>query len=432
MITLIVSFIFTGCSAKEDASKKVNTGEVGTNAKVAEEKVKLKMTIFGSENDETVYRERLDLARETYDNIEVDLIYIPGTDYATKLQAMIAGGTAPDIMQLAEDVHGYSAKNQIVPLNEFAQAENIDLSTRFGTGYKTYERDGNVYAMPDRGGTMVVYYNKDMFDAKGIDYPTKDWTWDDLLDAAQQLTVKNGDEVEVYGFAAGDWWPWWMSFMYQNGGRILDDNNNVVVDSPENMEALQFYNDLVYKHQVAPSKEDYANMGDKGPDPLFAQGKVAIEITGFWNIGSLNNVPDLNWDIAPVWQNKERATVAFGSGLAISKDCKYKEEAFKIIEFLTSEEGQLPIVTNKQDAPANKKVLESDAFLKAAYANSDINMDAFAENADAIMSVPIGPHWNELEQVCKDNLSELFSNLKDAETVLKELQADLEDVMSRY
>lgn len=111
MITLIVSFIFTGCSAKEDASKKVNTGEVGTNAKVAEEKkVKLKMTIFGSENDETVYRERLDLAREAYDNIEVDLIYIPGTDYATKLQAMIAGGTAPDIMQLAEDVHGYSAK----------------------------------------------------------------------------------------------------------------------------------------------------------------------------------------------------------------------------------------------------------------------------------------------------------------------------------
>ncbi len=162
--------------------------------------------------------------------------------------------------------------------------------------------------------------------------------------------------MEVYGFAAGDWWPWWMSFMYQNGGRILDDNNNVVVDSPENMEALQFYNDLVYMHQVAPSKEDYANMGDKGPDPLFAQGKVAIEITGFWNIGSLNNVPDLNWDIAPVWQNKERATVAFGSGLAISKDCKYKEEAFKIIEFLTSEEGQLPIVTNKQDAPANKKV----------------------------------------------------------------------------
>ena len=55
--------------------------------------------------------------------------------------------------------------------------------------------DGNLYAMPDRGGALILYYNKDMFDGAGISYPTKDWTWVEFLDAAQKLTVRDGDAV---------------------------------------------------------------------------------------------------------------------------------------------------------------------------------------------------------------------------------------------
>lgn len=223
-----------------------------------------------------------------------------------------------------------------------------------------------------------------------------------------------------------------MSFIYQNDGRILDENNNVVVNSPETIEALEFYNDLVYKHKVAPSPEDYGNMGNPGPDPLFAQSKVAFEITGFWNIGSLNKVEGLNWDIAPLWGQASNATTAFGSGLALSSTTEHPEEAYKVIEFLTSEEGQMPIVEMKQDAPANVAVLQSEAFLNADFAKNPINMSTFAEPADMIMNLPLGPHWNELTQVCNENLSQLFTNQKDAATVAAEMQADLEQMMSRY
>lgn len=413
VIVFAVSILFLGI-----ACKKAEAGE----------EVALTLTMWGSEEDVKVYEKRVSLAKEKYPNITVKIIYIP-SEYDQKVQTMIAGGTSPDIIELAEQIHAYSSKGQIISLNEFVEASGIDLDERYGSVREVYSTGGKLYAMPDRGGAMIVYYNRDLFDEAGVSYPTKDWTWDNLLDAAKKLTIKEGDEVKQWGFAAGSWWPWWMSFMYQNGGRIIDENNKPVVNTPENVEALQFYNDLVWKHHVAPSPVDYANMGNPGPDQLFAQGIVAFEITGFWNIASLNKVPELNWDIAPVWRNKEGATPIFGSGLAISKDCKNPEAAFKIIEFMTSEEGQMPIVEKVQDAPANLSVLKSDAFLKAAWSEKEINMNTFAQSADAIFVPPLVPEWNEILKVFDDNLAGVFMNKGSVEDALEQIQAELEDLL---
>lgn len=424
IVVTMISGLLAGCQSNEKET-------VNTEDNVKTEVIKLQMSIAGSENDEAIYRERLDLAEKELGNVEVELLYIP-KEYSTKVQTMMAADRSPDILQVLEEVHGYSALGQIRPLDDLVKTSGVDLEKRFGTAHQTYIYKNQLFAMPDRGGSMIVYYNKDLFDAAGVGYPNKNWTWDDMLDAAKKLTVRTDEGVEVYGFAAGDWWPWWLSFVYQNGGRILDENNKVVINSPETIEALEFYNDLVFKHGVAPSLEEYGDMGNPGPDPLFAQGKVAFEITGFWNIGSLNKVEGLNWDIAPMWKQKQGATVAFGSGLAISKSCEHPEEAYKVIEYLTSVPGQMPIVTNKQDAPANRELLESDDFLKADFSETGIYMETFAESADSVVKLPLGPHWNELTEITKNHLSELFMNTKDAATVVEEMQEELEAAMLRY
>jgi multiple sugar transport system substrate-binding protein len=388
--------------------------------------VKLTFTIWGSTGDVDVYNARLALMKEVYPNIEVEIVYVP-SDYDQKVLTMIAGGTPPDIMQVAEGVHAYSDRGQLAGLNEYVKAAGLDLEARFGSLAATYTRNDELYALPDRGGAMIVYYNKAMFDAASIAYPTAEWTWDDMLAAAQALTLRNGDEVTQWGFAAGGWWPWWMSFIYQNGGRILD-GRTPVVNTPEVKEALQFYVDLMYKYKVAPTPEDYANAGLSfgQPDPLFSQGKVAFELTGFWLIGSLQNIPELSWDIAPVWQQKERATVAFGSGLAITNDCAHKDEAFKVIEFLTSAEGQLPIVEMGEDAPVNLDLLNSEAWLSGEYLNADINMSTFAESAPAIFTPPLEPEWNEIQQIFDDNLSEVWIGSRSVDDALEQIQSDLE------
>lgn len=391
------------------------------------------MTVWGSQLDPEVYQARLDLFTAANPDIPVELLYIP-SDYSQKVQTMMAGGESPCIIQVAEDIHGYSGKGQIIPLDDYIQQAGIDLTERYGTTgglVSAYTYEGNLYAMPDRGGALILYYNKDMFDQAGLSYPTADWTWVEFLDAAQRLTVRNGDTVDVYGFAAGDWWPWWMSFIYMNGGAILDETGQPVVNSPEAVEAMQFYNDLVYVHKVAPSPEDYANMGQNSPDPLFAQGKAAMSMTGFWAVNGLSKVQGLNWDIAPLFGNQTNATVLFGSGLAVTRDCPSPENAFKVIDFLTSLEGQLPIVQMKQDAPANIQVLRSDEFLNAGWAGGlPINLQALVDSTEMAFTLPLTPHWNEMLTILGDNLAEYFLGISDAQTSLDAAQSQLDVLFS--
>ena len=439
-VLVVLSMLLTACGQATPTT--VAEEPVATDAPVVEvpaateapvtEPVNLTLSFWGSDLDTQVYQERVNMFMEKNPDIKVELLYIP-SDYSQKVQTMIAGGTAPDVIQLSEDVHSYSSKGQVISLNDFVSKDGLDLKVRYGeTGGLTtaYSMDGNLYAMPDRGGALILYYNKDMFDAAGVSYPTKDWTWVEFLDATQKLTVREGDTVTQYGFAAGGWWPWWMSFIYMNGGAVLDASGQPVVNSPETVEAIQFYNDLVYKYQVAPSPEDYANLGTNSPDPLFAQGKVAMSTTGFWGIGGLKDAT-FNWDIAPLFKNKNNATVVFGSGLAISKDCKNPEAAWKLIEFLTSEEGQAPIIEFKQDAPANIANLSSDAFLNQSWSNKPINMSALGDSANAAFALPLSPKWNEMMSVFDTNLGEVFANRAEVQPTMDTIQQQLVDLFAQ-
>lgn len=439
-VLVVLSMLLAACGQATPTT--VAEEPVATDAPVVEvpaateapvtEPVSLTLSFWGSDLDTQVYQERVNMFMEKNPDIKVELLYIP-SDYSQKVQTMIAGGTAPDVIQLSEDVHSYSSKGQVISLNDFVSKDGLDLKVRYGeTGGLTtaYSMDGNLYAMPDRGGALILYYNKDMFDAASVSYPTKDWTWVEFLDATQKLTVREGDAVTQYGFAAGGWWPWWMSFIYMNGGAVLDASGQPVVNSPETVEAIQFYNDLVYKYQVAPSPEDYANLGTNSPDPLFAQGKVAMSTTGFWGIGGLKDAT-FNWDIAPLFKNKKNATVVFGSGLAISKDCKNPEAAWKLIEFLTSEEGQAPIIEFKQDAPANIANLSSDAFLNQSWSNKPINMAALGDSANAAFALPLSPKWNEMMSVFDTNLGEVFANRAEVQPTMDAIQEQLVDLFAQ-
>jgi multiple sugar transport system substrate-binding protein len=432
-LILVLGLLLAACSAAPAApAGDAAAGAAPAGDAAAGEQIQLQMSFWGGELDSQVYQQRVDEFTAANPDISVELIYIP-SDYSQKVQTMIAGGTAPDIMQLAEDIHSYSSKGQIIPLDDFLAQDQIDLQARYGeTGGLTtaYSADGKLYAMPDRGGALILYYNKDMFDQAGVAYPTADWTWTEFLDAAQKLTIRDGDTVTQYGFAAGGWWPWWMSFIYQNGGAILDDSGQPVVNSPEVVEAIQFYNDLVYVHKVAPSPEDYANLGTNSPDPLFAQGKVAMSMTGFWGISGLADVT-FNWDIAPLFQNEQPATVLFGSGLAISKDSEHPEAAWKLIEWLTSEEGQALIIENKQDAPANIAALNSEAFLNQSWSAQPINMAALGQSADAAFALPLSPRWNEMMAVFDTELGEVFANRAEVQATMDSIQEQLAELFAQ-
>lgn len=393
------------------------------------EKIQLTMSVWGGDLDAKTYKERLALVTKKFPGITVKLEQTPGSgDYDQKIQTALAGGKGPDIMQFAENVHVFSSRNQLAPLDDHIAKAKLDVNQRFGERVAAaYRRDGKTWALPDRSGAMVLYYNRKLFDAAGVAYPTGAWTWTDFRAAALKLTEREGDKVTRYGMAAGNWWPWWMTFMAQNGGGVVGSDGKPTANSAANVEALKFYNDLVYVDKVAPSPTDFANLGkDMGPDPLFAQGKAAMIFTGYWGIGTFKEAADLKWDIAPMFQGKQKATAGFGSGLAVNAKSEHQEAAFQVIEFLTGEEGQQPIVANSQDAPANLALLGSEAFMKSA----PVNMGAFKESASMLFVPPGGKHWNEMQKVFEDALGPLFQNKTDAQATLDRVQGELQPLLA--
>ncbi|WP_110930163.1 ABC transporter substrate-binding protein [Paenibacillus bouchesdurhonensis] len=425
---LLLVGVLAGCSGSNGGNAGSSSPADGTNSSAKDngksdgKPVELTMTIWGSEDEKKIYEERLEIVKGKLPNIQVNVMLVAG-DYDQKVQTMIAGGTPPDIMMIAENFQTYASKNQIIPLDEFITAHGLDMGDRYSDDIANLMKyDGKQYGLTDRAGAMVLFYNKDLFDAAGVDYPTKDWTQQDLMDAAQRLTVKENGQTVQWGYYPGSWWPQWMQLVYQNGGALFDSEKKPTFDTTEVRDALQFLNDLTFTHGAGPTPAEIADLGNVGPDPLFAQGKIAMETTGFWNIASLSKVEGIDWDIAPIWG----ATNAFFNGFTITKTSKHQEEAFKVIEALTTLEAQMPIVKHGQDAPATKAALTSDEFLNADYGGKKINMAAFSESR--IYDQPLNPKWNEMMKVIDDKLGVYFNNKSSLDDTVTQIQKGLNDL----
>ena len=338
---------------------------------------------------------------------------------------MIAGGNGPDIMEVAENVNVYASKNQLLPLGDRAKSTGLDLQTGFGAVGSIYSYKDQVYAIPDRSGAMIVYYNKTLFAKAGLKPPTADSTWEDMRTAFKALTVPGTQ----WGYAGSGWWPQWWSLAYQNGGKIIDTaTGRPTVNSPEVVEALQWVGDLA-KDGVVPTKKQYADMGaDIGGDQAFANGKVAVNTTGFWAISGLLK-SKIEWDIAPMWRGRQQSVSAFGSGLAISRTAKNPDAAFKAIAFLTSPDGQKPIIDTGQDIPASVEVQKSDAFLKPTWMTKTINMKAFGDSSAFVYRAPFIPEWNEMQKAFDDGLANFWLGKQDAKSALDAIQKQLETII---
>src|SRR5699024_11814680 len=101
-------------------------------------------------------------------------------------------------------------------------------------------------------GAMVMYYNKDLFDEAGIEYPTAEWDWDTFLEAAKALTDPSKNQ---FGYGGVGWWPQWFSLVAQNGGHVLDPETGAPnVNSPEAARGLPLAYDPSLTPEVAPTE----------------------------------------------------------------------------------------------------------------------------------------------------------------------------------
>lgn len=213
------------------------------------------------------------------------IIHVPApADYYTVSQTAMAGGAGADMYWMDADHMPLASQGVFMDLTDCladAEAETAGDVDDYYPGVMAVNLYGDgVYGLPWIAQPVVTYYNRDLFDAAGLDYPQEGWTWDDFMEAAKALTQDtDGDgEVDQWGFTQTEGWPPPRMWIWQAGGEfITEDFTEAPIDSPEFLEGMQFFLDLAYNPEISPSREAIAEMGFNEP---FKAGKIAMFMGG--------------------------------------------------------------------------------------------------------------------------------------------------------
>ena len=389
--------------------------------------VTIRLAFWGGVDDVTINTNFVEAFEKIYPNIKVELNHIP-SNYDEKMLTMMAGGEAPDVIELAvgEGFTAYASKGTLVNLEGYIQKENYPMDDFFSLLLGAYQYQGETHGIPMRWGPMILYYNKTMFDNAGIEYPTAELTWDDFVIAAREISKAAGPDKFGFG-TVGGWWPWWMSCVYQNGGRILDETNTKVVVDEKLAEAFDWYADLIWKYHAAPTPEEMAGFTGMGPDQLFESGIAAMNTTGFWAVWGLRQIEELDWDISVLPKGKERATPLFSNCWAMTTQSKHPEAAWKLIKYLTGPEGQKVIATSGHDIPARKSIAYSAEFLEAGLPPE--NLQSVLAAADHIYVTAASGKWNEINSAIGNQFSMVLAGKITGAEALEVIKAELEEIM---
>ncbi|MBE5798482.1 MAG: sugar ABC transporter substrate-binding protein [Clostridiales bacterium] len=347
-------------------------------------------------------------------NPGVDLQYIDvaSQDYAIKVGTMLSGGDTSDVVMVKEitDIVNWSGAGYATSLNDYIAAENYDLSGFVGME-ANYAFDGVQYALPFRSDFWVLFYNKDLFDAAGVAYPTNDMTWDQYAELAKTMTSEGvyGTHYHTWLSAVANW--------------AVCDGVNTLVDGE--------YSDLAYFYNLYQGLEDagacmaYNELKASGLhySAAFANGNVAMMPMGYWYVSTLigyNNdgTCNFNWGITAVpHADGVAAGSSFGNltGVMVNEKAANKDLAWKYVAWLCGEEG----------AAATASTGSRPAWVSENVAGAMSSVAGFP--ADEASKAALLPSYVAVEMPAADRVSEISTIVNEEHTMIMTREIDIDE-----
>lgn len=328
-----------GTAAETPAAAEAGGDEAAAEVLTGEATGTIVFAYPGEETELQMRPRMIELFQQEYPNITVEEQPVPPDGYDQQILAAIAAGSPPDVFVSGDVFVAPFIENGVARnLSPFFEADP-DLSEEdFYPTVLDYFRgpDGNVYMMPDAIDVQRLYYNRDLFDAAGVAYPTDEWTWQDFKDAAAALTQGEGVD-KTYGFFADSWWAVWLPYVWQNAGDILsEDGVTCTLNEPEAVEALEWFGDFI-RQGYSPSPEEMAGLGMGGWD-LFVTGRVAMFQSGGWDIPGFEQEAPFAWSMSTLPEGEEEATFLHLTNYVMANGTDNPDAAWAFLKFLASEE----------------------------------------------------------------------------------------------
>lgn len=425
MVVMLFLGLFAGCAAPAATEPAAaTTDETATETATeapAQEPITIDfMNFSANEGGLLTLGLMKDLFEKDNPNIKINIETFGYDTYATQLQTRVGGGDAPDCFELGVDAFpSYVDQNAILPLDSYAAASTTDLSVLTEKSVQAFSLDGVRYGMPYSFSTVVLIYNKDLFDQAGVSYPTADWTWADADAAALKIKALGDD---YYGLIQPISTYEFFKVVKQYGGGLLnDDNTAFTVNRAENVQALQRLCDNVLVTNICPSAEQRGSLDEWG---VFKLGKTGMIVTGIWAFPSFTTDCAFNWDICVEPGATTKATHYFANGLCVSADSKNAEAAYKWIEFLaTSEQVAQLRVQLGWELPC---AMYQSAMDQYATLTPPANRQAVFDSLEYVVPVPQITQFNQMADILGAELDAAANGSKTPQQALDDAQAELE------
>ncbi len=295
---------------------------------------------WGDETEQQVYRDSIARFNAVCPAVTVNYEPIPA-EFETKLKAAMAGGTAPDVFYVNDQLMTAFAPNgQLLALDEFMADAGVSRDDFIPALLTIFTLDGATYGLPKDWGTLGLIYLPEVFAAAGIDEPTADWTWEDMRAAAKAIA----DNTDFGGYCQGADWARFAPLAFSNGGAYAsDDYTTATLDTPAVKEMAQMQLEMFEEGSLVRA----ADVGASWCGEAIGKKLVGLTLEGGWMVNFMrNDYADVQWKAVLLPQGPvTRADVIFTNAIGVNAFTEYPAAAAAFTIFLTGRENQAEIVS---------------------------------------------------------------------------------------
>jgi multiple sugar transport system substrate-binding protein len=415
LAVMIVSSTLAACNQK---------AEVGKGSKKVTE---LKFMIVAGSDEMPAWNGIVDSFNSHNSDVKVTLEQVPGSwdEYNQKMSALIAAGTPPDIGRLGIALMPqYETKNQLVDLT--AYMSELNLNDYYAGAFDSGKSEGKIYGLPIGIYTLVLYYNKALFDAAGVKYPPTDWNkpWslDEFRKVAKQLTKGSGVNKQ-YGFYCNLDLERITPFLYGNGGNYFNDTKTeALLNSDAAKSAYKLMQDMIFSDKSSPTPAQAKTMP---VDQLFTSNKLAMTIDGQWMMPAYTKDSSFKLGVAAVPAGMVKCeTVNFVDQYVIFQGSKNVKEAWRVIKSFIQTDGENVMVDkNVGGIPVLKAVAEGKKSVMFNPLSAE-EKDVMFNSIEHSQALPFTSNWAELKDNANKSLDLVGLNQMKAGLALDKINGD--------
>ena len=351
-ILLSAGLLLTGCvssagektaesTQQEPAISEQTTPEQADPKGVKTKSQAIELEIYAWQDEEDNLTALANAYMEQNETISIHTNFVPMSEYTQQMMILKSGKRQADccFFPSAAEASVWQNKDMLKDLTDFISDE--ERNETYASWYQQ-EDAYRSYMLPYRNSRWAVYYNKDLFDRRGVAYPKEDWTWEDYERIAVQLTKRTGLDKSYGSLSFEPTSTWWRVPARTKGANDPFSEEDLAAFK----EAAEWCYHLTYDLGAQLPYTEQIGKAGSSYDANFLEGNVGMYFSGDWSVASLNkmieqNKLDVHYDIAPMphWEGEENRVISDAAVAAVFETTQYEQEAWDFIRFVTGEEG---------------------------------------------------------------------------------------------